>query len=116
MGTVFLGPYLGLLAREAADAAGRVYLLGIPIAPDSFFTYCVSFSVLLQVVFLPILGAIADYFAIPENQTVSAANLSDVSISGTNTWTVAPQGDGYIVTVTDGSGRCPRFDSVTKSL
>lgn len=59
--TVFLGPYLSSLARDAADAAGRVYLLGIPIAPDSFFTYCVSLSVLLQVVFLPILGAIADY-------------------------------------------------------
>ena len=59
--TVFLGPYLALLARSAADAADRVYLLGIPIAPDSFFTYCVSLSVLLQVFFLPILGAIADY-------------------------------------------------------
>jgi len=59
--TVFLGPYLSDLTRNAADAAGRVYLLGIPIAPDSFFTYCVSLSVLLQVLFLPILGAIADY-------------------------------------------------------
>jgi UMF1 family MFS transporter len=36
-------------------------VLGIPIAPDSFFPYCVSISVLLQVLFLPILGAIADY-------------------------------------------------------
>ncbi len=61
--TVFLGPYLSSLVRTAAEAAGsdRVFLLGVPIAPDSFFTYCVSLSVLLQVVFLPILGAIADY-------------------------------------------------------
>jgi len=36
-------------------------IAGIPIAPDSFFPYCVSLSVLLQVLFLPILGAIADY-------------------------------------------------------
>lgn len=35
--------------------------LGIPVAPDSFLPYCISFSVGLQVLFLPILGAIADY-------------------------------------------------------
>ena len=63
VGTVFLGPYLSTLARSAAEAAGtvNVSLLGIPIAPDSFFAYCVSLSVGLQVLFLPILGAIADY-------------------------------------------------------
>ncbi|MCB0119521.1 MAG: MFS transporter, partial [Anaerolineales bacterium] len=35
--------------------------LGIPVAPDSFLPYCISFSVGMQVLFLPILGAIADY-------------------------------------------------------
>ncbi len=75
--TVFLGPYLASLATAAAKAqylaqhgaawtpeAGMpllANLAGIPIAPDSFFPYCVSLSVLLQVLFLPILGAIADY-------------------------------------------------------
>ncbi len=61
--TVFLGPYLASLARASAQAAGTdvVYFLGIPIAPDSLMPYCVSLSVLLQVFFLPILGAIADY-------------------------------------------------------
>ena len=33
----------------------------MPIRYDSFFTYCISASVLLQVTFLPILGALADY-------------------------------------------------------
>jgi UMF1 family MFS transporter len=63
VGTVFLGPYLASLARTAAEAAGTqtVSFLGIPIAPDSFLPYCISFSVGLQVLFLPILGAIADY-------------------------------------------------------
>lgn len=63
VGTVFLGPYVANLARTAAEAAGRdtVSLFGIPVAPDSFLPYCISFSVLLQVLFLPILGAIADY-------------------------------------------------------
>jgi UMF1 family MFS transporter len=61
--TVFLGPYVASLAASAAKANpdGLVYLGKIPVAPDSFFPYCVSISVLAQVVFLPILGAIADY-------------------------------------------------------
>jgi UMF1 family MFS transporter len=63
VGTVFLGPYLASLAAEAAKAFpdGMARLAGIPIAPDSFFPYCISISVGLQVLFLPILGAIADY-------------------------------------------------------
>ncbi len=75
IGTVFLAPYLGALAESAAKAEilartgvpwteGQqliVHLLGIPIAPYSFIGYCTSISVLLQVFFLPILGAIADY-------------------------------------------------------
>ncbi|MEW6240915.1 MAG: MFS transporter, partial [Chloroflexota bacterium] len=77
VGTVFLAPYVASLARAAAMAAflaehGRAWveevdppllvnLLGIPIAPDSFLPYCISFSVGMQVLFLPILGAIADY-------------------------------------------------------
>lgn len=63
VGTVFLGPYIAGLARATAEAAGTqtVSLFGIPIAPDSFLPYCISFSVGLQVLFLPILGAIADY-------------------------------------------------------
>jgi UMF1 family MFS transporter len=63
VGTVFLGPYVASLAGDVAKTSsdGMAYLAGIPIAPDSFFPYCVSISVLLQVLFLPILGAIADY-------------------------------------------------------
>ncbi len=61
--TVFLGPYLASLISKAAEAYpdGMARLAGIPIAPDSFFPYCISLSVGLQVFFLPILGAIADY-------------------------------------------------------
>jgi UMF1 family MFS transporter len=61
VGTVFLGPYIASLAAEAAGAGGLARFFGIPIAPDSFLPYCISFSVGLQVLFLPILGAIADY-------------------------------------------------------
>lgn len=63
VGTVFLGPYLASLAAEAAKAYpdGLARFAGIPVAPDSFLPYAVSFSVGMQVLFLPILGAIADY-------------------------------------------------------
>jgi MFS transporter, UMF1 family len=59
--TAFLGPYLTALAETAADANELVYVLGIPIRYDSFFAYCVSISVALQIFVLPILGAFADY-------------------------------------------------------
>ncbi len=63
VGTVFLGPYIAALAAGAAKAHpdGLARFFGIPVAPDSFLPYCISFSVGLQVLFLPILGAIADY-------------------------------------------------------
>ncbi|MBI4636868.1 MAG: MFS transporter [Candidatus Rokubacteria bacterium] len=59
--TVFLGPYLTSVTKAAADAKGFVYPLGIPVSAGSFYPYVVSLSVLGQVIFLPILGAIADY-------------------------------------------------------
>jgi UMF1 family MFS transporter len=60
---VFLGPYLTAVTEAAADAEGFVYPMGrwLPIAADSFFAYMVSLSVVLQVFFLPVLGAISDY-------------------------------------------------------
>ncbi|MFN8534080.1 MAG: MFS transporter [Dehalococcoidia bacterium] len=59
--TVFLGPYLTSITRAAADPGGYVYPLGIPVFAGSFFPYLASLAVLLQVLVLPVLGAIADY-------------------------------------------------------
>lgn len=59
--TVFFGPYLTSIARAAADAEGLVHPLGIPVAVGAFFPYVISLSVLVQVLCLPVLGAIADY-------------------------------------------------------
>ena len=63
--TVFLGPYLTGIARAAAESLGEgntfVYPLGIRVFYGSFFPYVIALSVGLQMVFLPILGAIADY-------------------------------------------------------
>ncbi|HEX9206301.1 MAG TPA: MFS transporter [Candidatus Deferrimicrobiaceae bacterium] len=59
--TVFTGPYLTAVARQAADPAGYVRPLGIPVLAGSFFPYVVSLSVLFQVLLLPVMGAVADY-------------------------------------------------------
>ncbi len=58
--TVFLGPYLTELAQSQADSAGFISVLGIPMAAESLFPYTISISVLLQVITLPIVGALAD--------------------------------------------------------
>ncbi len=59
--TAFLGPYLTAISKAAADADGNIHLLNYPIRFDSYFTFLISASVLFQVTFLPILGALADY-------------------------------------------------------
>ncbi len=56
--TTFLGPYLAGLADAQG---GTVSVFGYPVQGDAFFPFCVSISVVLQVIFLPILGALADY-------------------------------------------------------
>jgi UMF1 family MFS transporter len=81
--TVFLGPYVASLARQAAEAAGNpggpASFFGIPIAPDSFLPYCISISVGLQVLFLPILGAIADYSHLRKRMMQLFATLGAVA-------------------------------------
>ncbi|MDR0927867.1 MAG: MFS transporter [Ignavibacteria bacterium] len=58
--TVFLGPYLTQIANNAADADGNVDVILFKIAAGSLYPLIVSISVILQVVILPLLGAIAD--------------------------------------------------------
>jgi len=58
--TVFLAPYLTSIAESAADADGRIHPLGIGMPAGSFFGYVLSLSVVLQVVVLPLAGAVAD--------------------------------------------------------
>ncbi|NUR00452.1 MAG: MFS transporter [Streptomyces sp.] len=58
--TVFLGPYLTAVAKSAADADGFVHPLGIPVRAGSFFAYCVSASVIVSILVMPLVGAAAD--------------------------------------------------------
>ncbi len=83
--TVFLGPYLSSITAKAAEVSpdGLVHLFGlIPIAPDSFFPYCVSFSVGMQVLFLPVLGAIADYSHLRKRMMQFFATIGAVATIG----------------------------------
>lgn len=59
--TLFLGPYLTALASNAADANGFVHPFGIPILARAYWSFSVALSVVLQVLFLPLFGAVADY-------------------------------------------------------
>lgn len=59
--TLFLGPYLTSLAKAAADASGKVHPLGLTMDARSLWSYLIALSVILQVIFLPLVGAIADY-------------------------------------------------------
>lgn len=59
--TVFLGPFLTDLAKSASNNEGFISVLGIEMAAGSLFPYAVSLSVLIQVLVLPIIGAVADH-------------------------------------------------------
>ncbi len=80
IGTVFLGPYVASLAATAAkgDPNGLARIGSLGVAPDSFFPYCISISVVLQVLFLPIVGAIADYSHIRKRMMQVFATLGAI--------------------------------------
>jgi len=59
--TTFLGPYLTTLAENAAGPDGRVSFLVGEVTPGQYFGYVLSLSVVMQVVLLPVVGAIADH-------------------------------------------------------
>ncbi|MDD7937231.1 MFS transporter [Actinomycetospora lutea] len=91
--TVFLGPYLGSIADNAADANGRVHPFGVPVAAGSLFAYTVSLSVVLQVLVLPVVGAIADRSPHKKQQLALTAYIG----AGATTALVFLTGDRYLL-------------------
>ena len=61
--TLFLGPWLTVLAKNAADPAGLIYPFDIPVDARSYWSYLIAVSVFSQVIFLPMIGGLADYSA-----------------------------------------------------
>jgi MFS transporter, UMF1 family len=80
--TVFLAPYLTSVAEAAADAEGRIHPLGISIPSGSLFGYVLSLSVILQVLVLPITGAIADRTGNKRQMLAGFATLGSLCTMG----------------------------------
>jgi MFS transporter, UMF1 family len=60
--TVMSGPYLTALAQRDVGENGMIFGAGpLLVTAKSFFPFCIGLSVFLQVVLLPILGALADF-------------------------------------------------------
>ncbi|GAA3818984.1 MFS transporter [Sphaerisporangium flaviroseum] len=60
--TVFLGPYLTTLAEKAAGGEnGFVGFLGFDLRAKAYFSAIVSMSVVLQILVMPVAGALADH-------------------------------------------------------
>jgi UMF1 family MFS transporter len=57
--TAFLGPFLAALI--VARPGGILPVGPFNIEPEAFYPFCVTFSVILQVIFLPLLGSLADF-------------------------------------------------------
>lgn len=88
--TVFLGPFLTAIAKNAADASGNLHIFGITVYHGSLFTYAVSLSVILQVIILPYIGALADYTGRKKELLLTFAYIGSIAamlmffIEGTN--------------------------------
>ncbi|TFV62430.1 MFS transporter [Geodermatophilus sp. DF01-2] len=80
--TVFLGPYLTSVAEEAAGPDGRLGFLGLAIPPGSWFSYVLSASVLLQVLVLPLTGAVADRTGRKREMLAGFAALGALATTG----------------------------------
>ena len=59
--TAIGGPFVTSVAQAAQDAGGRVHLLGLAPRADAVYPYAIALSVALQVLALPVLGALADH-------------------------------------------------------
>ncbi len=73
--TTLLGPYLASIAKTS----GGVNVFGFSFEPDAFFPTCVSISVILQVLFLPLLGAIADYSNLKKRLLLTFASIGAIA-------------------------------------
>jgi UMF1 family MFS transporter len=91
--TLFLPTYVPTLARAAADADGFVRPLGVPVYAPSYWAYLVGLSVLLQVLVLPVVGAVAD--CTRRKKEVLAATAFTGALAATAMFFL--EGSGYLL-------------------
>ncbi len=75
--TAFLGPYLSAIidTRPSHTLSIGTYA----IEADAFFPFCVTISVILQVLFLPILGTLADHSNLKKRLLLSFATIGSIA-------------------------------------
>ncbi len=74
--TALLGPYILALA---ASSTAPLSVFGVRIEPAAIFPFASSMSVLLQVLFLPFLGTIADYTNLKKRLMLTFAYIGAVA-------------------------------------
>lgn len=79
--TVFMSRYLPSTAVNAVGENGRLHILGIPVAPQSLFTYVISLSSISLFVLLPIMGAITDRTGHKRAMLLTFGYLSAASVT-----------------------------------
>lgn len=70
--TALLGPYILALAESSPEPLS---LFGVTVEPAAIFPFSASLSVLLQVLFLPLLGTVADYTHLKKRMLLTFAYL-----------------------------------------
>jgi UMF1 family MFS transporter len=102
---VFFGPYLTSVARNAACGVTvtdnnpcpiedpRLHLLGLSIPPGAFYSYVLAVAILVQVVVLPVTGAIADRSEHKKEMLAGFAFLGSLATMGM----YAVHGDRYLL-------------------
>ncbi|MCB2206159.1 MFS transporter [bacterium] len=80
--TVFFGPFITSIAVNAAGNDGALVLFGLSMHPGAYYPYLISISVLLQIILLPLIGALADYTRLKKT-------LLTVSLTGGSAATMA---------------------------
>ncbi|RCG20126.1 MFS transporter [Sphaerisporangium album] len=92
--TVFLGPYLTTLAEKAAGGEDRfVAFLGFDMRAKAYFSAIVTISVVLQIIVMPIAGALADHTGRKKELLGVFAYLGAVATLGF----YFVQGDAYVL-------------------
>ena len=102
---VFFGPYLTSVARNAACGVtvtddnpcpiddAHLQLLGLSIPPGAFYSYVLSLAIIVQVVVLPVTGAIADRSVHKKEMLAGFAFVGSLATMGM----YAVQGDRYLL-------------------
>ncbi|MFF5205742.1 MFS transporter [Streptosporangium sp. NPDC000396] len=59
--TVFLGPYLTTIAQNAAGGRPYVDVLWFDVRPSAYYSFVVGAAAILQIILMPVAGALADH-------------------------------------------------------